>query len=85
MPPKQSLLKVVGIAQAFDDSLEQQGASPALSERRFAQKTQRRWQAQVRRRVMKPLAKSFDTGLEAEKWPLDLQAQVDASERRWTG
>ena len=27
-----------------------------------------RWQAQVRRRGMKPRCKSFDTKIEAEKW-----------------
>ena len=31
-----------------------------------------RWQAQVRRRGMKPRCKSFDTKLEAEKWARDL-------------
>lgn len=36
-----------------------------------------RWQAQVRRRGMKPRAKSFDTKLEAEKWARDLETQVD--------
>ncbi len=36
-----------------------------------------RWQAQVRRRGMKPRCKSFDTKLEAEKWARDLEAQVD--------
>lgn len=36
-----------------------------------------RWQAQVRRRGMKPRAKSFDSKLEAEKWARDLEAQVD--------
>lgn len=36
-----------------------------------------RWQAQVRRRGMKPRAKSFDSKLEAEKWARDLKAQVD--------
>lgn len=36
-----------------------------------------RWQAQVRRRGMKPRAKSFDTKLEAEKWARELEAQVD--------
>lgn len=33
-----------------------------------------RWQAQVRRRGMKPRCKSFDTKLEAEKWARDLEA-----------
>ncbi len=36
-----------------------------------------RWQAQVRRRGLKPRCKSFDTKLEAEKWARDLEAQVD--------
>ncbi len=36
-----------------------------------------RWQAQVRRRSLKPRCKSFDTKLEAEKWARDLEAQVD--------
>ena len=36
-----------------------------------------RWQAQVRRRGMKPRAKSFDSKIEAEKWARDLEAQVD--------
>ncbi|EKF39872.1 shufflon-specific DNA recombinase [Nitratireductor indicus C115] len=36
-----------------------------------------RWQAQVRRRGMKPRAKSFDSKLEAEKWARDLETQVD--------
>ncbi|MBD8556849.1 site-specific integrase [Rhizobium sp. CFBP 8762] len=36
-----------------------------------------RWQAQVRRRGMKPRCKSFDTKTEAEKWARDLEAQVD--------
>lgn len=36
-----------------------------------------RWQAQVRRRGMKPRAKSFDSKLDAEKWARDLEAQVD--------
>lgn len=36
-----------------------------------------RWQAQVRRRGMKPRCKSFDSKLEAEKWARDLEAQVD--------
>lgn len=36
-----------------------------------------RWQAQVRRRGMKPRAKSFDSKVEAEKWARDLEAQVD--------
>ncbi|WP_425645896.1 site-specific integrase [Agrobacterium leguminum] len=36
-----------------------------------------RWQAQVRRRGMKPRCKSFDTKIEAEKWARDLEAQVD--------
>lgn len=36
-----------------------------------------RWQAQVRKRGMKPRCKSFDTKLEAEKWARDLEAQVD--------
>ncbi|QCL86708.1 site-specific integrase [Agrobacterium pusense] len=36
-----------------------------------------RWQAQIRRRGVKPRCKSFDTKHEAEKWALDLEAQVD--------
>lgn len=36
-----------------------------------------RWQAQVRRRGMKPRCKSFDTKQEAEKWARDLETQVD--------
>ncbi|MDQ1184198.1 site-specific integrase [Agrobacterium larrymoorei] len=36
-----------------------------------------RWQAQVRRRGMKPRCKSFDTKLEAEKWARDLESRVD--------
>lgn len=36
-----------------------------------------RWQAQVRRRGMKPRAESFDSKLEAEKWARDLESQVD--------
>lgn len=36
-----------------------------------------RWQAQVRRRGVKPRCKSFDSKLEAEKWARDLEAQVD--------
>jgi integrase len=36
-----------------------------------------RWQAQVRRRGMKPRCKSFDSKLEAEKWARDLEAKVD--------
>ncbi|MBB4570331.1 site-specific integrase [Rhizobium leucaenae] len=36
-----------------------------------------RWQAQVRRRGMKPRCKSFDSKLEAEKWARDLETQVD--------
>lgn len=36
-----------------------------------------RWQAQVRRRGMKPRCKSFDTKQDAEKWARDLEAQVD--------
>ncbi|RVG71833.1 site-specific integrase [Sinorhizobium meliloti] len=36
-----------------------------------------RWQAQVRRRGLKPRCKSFDTKQEAEKWARDLEAQVD--------
>ncbi|GGB03551.1 integrase [Brucella endophytica] len=36
-----------------------------------------RWQAQVRRRGMKPRCKSFDTKQEAEKWARDLESQVD--------
>lgn len=36
-----------------------------------------RWQAQVRRRGMKPRAKNFDSNVEAGKWARDLQALVD--------
>jgi integrase len=36
-----------------------------------------RWQAQVRRRGMKPRCKSFDTKQEAERWARELEAQVD--------
>lgn len=36
-----------------------------------------RWQAQVRRRGMKPRCKSFDSKTEAEKWARELEAQVD--------
>ncbi|KAA9366148.1 site-specific integrase [Ochrobactrum quorumnocens] len=36
-----------------------------------------RWQAQVRRRGMKPRCKSFDSKIEAEKWARDLESQVD--------
>lgn len=36
-----------------------------------------RWQAQVRRRGMKPRCRSFDSKLEAEKWARELEAQVD--------
>ncbi|XAZ23417.1 site-specific integrase [Sinorhizobium sp. B11] len=36
-----------------------------------------RWQAQVRRRGMKPRAKSFDSKTEAEKWARELESQVD--------
>lgn len=36
-----------------------------------------RWQAQVRRRGMKPRAKSFDSKSEAERWARDLETQVD--------
>lgn len=36
-----------------------------------------RWQAQVRRRGMKPRCKSFDGKTEAEKWARDLESQVD--------
>ena len=36
-----------------------------------------RWQAQVRRRGMKPRAKSFDSKAEAERWARDLETQVD--------
>ncbi|RVI52153.1 site-specific integrase [Sinorhizobium meliloti] len=36
-----------------------------------------RWQAQVRRRGMKPRCKSFDGKVEAEKWARELEAQVD--------
>ena len=40
-------------------------------------KLRRRWQAQVRRRGMKPHCKSFDTKIDAEKWARELEAQVD--------
>lgn len=36
-----------------------------------------RWQAQVRRRGMKPRCKSFDTKTEAEKCMRELESQVD--------
>ncbi|MBY3088303.1 site-specific integrase [Rhizobium laguerreae] len=36
-----------------------------------------RWQAQVRRRGMKPRAKSFDSKADAERWARDLETQVD--------
>ncbi len=36
-----------------------------------------RWQAQVRRRGMKPRCKSFDIKIDAEKWARELKAQVD--------
>ncbi|WP_319519006.1 site-specific integrase [uncultured Martelella sp.] len=36
-----------------------------------------RWQAQVRRRGLKPRCKSFDSKADAEKWARDLEAQVD--------
>ncbi len=36
-----------------------------------------RWQAQVRRRGMKPRAKSFHIKADAEKWARDLETQVD--------
>jgi integrase len=36
-----------------------------------------RWQAQVRRRGIKPRCKSFDTRQEAERWARELEAQVD--------
>lgn len=36
-----------------------------------------RWQAQVRRRVMKPRCKSLDTKADAEKWARELESQVD--------
>ncbi len=36
-----------------------------------------RWQAQVRRRGMKPRCKSFDSKTEAEKWARELESQVD--------
>ncbi len=36
-----------------------------------------RWQAQVRRRGLKPRCKSFDSKTDAEKWARDLEAQVD--------
>ena len=36
-----------------------------------------RWQAQVRRKGMKPRCKSFDTKQEADKWARELEAQVD--------
>lgn len=38
-----------------------------------------RWQAQVRRRGLKPQCKSFDGKADAEKWARDLEAQVDRS------
>ncbi len=36
-----------------------------------------RWQAQVRRRGMKPRCKSFDSKSEAEKWARELESHVD--------
>ncbi|MET3602142.1 site-specific integrase [Martelella mangrovi] len=36
-----------------------------------------RWQAQVRRRGLKPRCKSFDSKTDAEKWARDLEAQID--------
>jgi hypothetical protein len=33
-----------------------------------------RWQAQVRRRGMKPRAKSFDSKSDAEKWARNLES-----------
>ncbi|WP_343806036.1 site-specific integrase [Paenochrobactrum glaciei] len=36
-----------------------------------------RWQAQVRRRGIKPRCKSFDSKSEAEKWARELETQVD--------
>jgi len=36
-----------------------------------------RWQAQVRRRGMKPRCKSFDSKTDAEKWARELESQVD--------
>lgn len=36
-----------------------------------------RWQAQVRRRGMKPRAKSFDLKSDAERWARELETQVD--------
>ena len=36
-----------------------------------------RWQAQVRRKGMKPRARSFDSNTEAERWARDLEAEVD--------
>jgi len=36
-----------------------------------------RWQAQVRRKGMKPRAKSFDTKAEADRWARELEAVVD--------
>ncbi|MEN5247930.1 MULTISPECIES: site-specific integrase [Brucella/Ochrobactrum group] len=36
-----------------------------------------RWQAQVRRRGMKPRCKSFDSKNEAEKWARELESQID--------
>ncbi|MBM1170354.1 site-specific integrase [Microvirga arabica] len=36
-----------------------------------------RWQAAVRRKGMKPRAKSFDTKAEAERWARELEAEVD--------
>ncbi len=36
-----------------------------------------RWQGQVRRKGMKPRAKSFDSKSEAEKWARNLEAELD--------
>jgi integrase len=36
-----------------------------------------RWQAAVRRKGMKPRAKSFDTKVEAERWARELETEVD--------
>ncbi|MFC1459294.1 site-specific integrase [Microvirga arabica] len=36
-----------------------------------------RWQAMVRRKGMKPRAKSFDTKSEAERWARELESEVD--------
>lgn len=36
-----------------------------------------RWQAQVRRRALKPKAKSFDTKVDAEAWARNLEVEPE--------